>query len=196
MSTNELQWMVDVETSTGVVRAELTTDGRLECADRRVLAALDALGTEGETWVRPINSALGMAVVSPDDPESMASFVYSVLLHADPNLGEVTFFGTRCLPEVRPRHDRRRGRALVRASREPIRPDLAALRTGSVQAGQLAAAASAGTKSPASMVPTPEAMSKPDVARKPGTTLSPSITELLPIWTSTMPPADGVRSMA
>ena len=100
MSTNELQWMVDVETSTGVVRAELTTDGRLECADRRVLAALDALGTEGETWVRPINSALGMAVVSPDDPESMASFVYSVLLHADPNLGEVTFFGTRCLPEV------------------------------------------------------------------------------------------------
>jgi len=99
-SAGELQWMVDLETSDGVVRAELTTDGRLLCTDDRVLKAFDVAMESGGTSVRPINSVLGIMEVRIDDPESMASFVLRVLKDADPDLGDVTFYGSRYLDHV------------------------------------------------------------------------------------------------
>ena len=114
---SELRWMADLETSEGIVRAEFTTDGELACTDRRIMEALDVALASGTAWVRPINSVLGIAEVRLDDPEAMAAFVLGVLLEADPDLGDVTFYGARYVHEL--------GEGQERASTDPESPNFA-----------------------------------------------------------------------
>ena len=83
---NELVWMADLKTSTGTIRAEFTDCQQFQCSDRAVMDAYnDALLFE-QTEVRPINAAFGSVLVESSNSTSVASFVYSVLLNANPDL--------------------------------------------------------------------------------------------------------------
>ena len=86
-------WVADLKTSSGTVRAEFTDDRQFQCSDRAVMEAYsDALLLQ-QTEVRPINAAIGSVLVESSNSTSVASFVYSVLLNANPDL-DATFYGT------------------------------------------------------------------------------------------------------
>ena len=98
---NELVWMADLKTSTGTIRAEFTDCQQFQCSDHAVMEAYnDALLFE-QTEVRPINSALGSVLVESSNSKSVASFVYSVVLEANPDL-KATFYGKGYIGEGEP----------------------------------------------------------------------------------------------
>ena len=90
---NELVWMADFKTSNGTVRAEFTDCQQFECSDPAVIEAYGDALLLRQTEVRPINAAIGTVLVEPSNSKSVASFVYSLMLKADPDL-EATFYGT------------------------------------------------------------------------------------------------------
>ncbi|MEI8405859.1 MAG: hypothetical protein WCG96_11365 [Actinomycetes bacterium] len=89
---NELVWMADLKTSTGTIRAEFTDCQQFQCSDRAVMEAYSDAMLFQQTEVRPINAAFGSVLVESSNSKSVASFVYSVVLDANPDL-DATFYG-------------------------------------------------------------------------------------------------------
>ncbi len=90
---NELVWVADLKTSTGTIRAEFTDCRQFQCSDRAVMDAYNDARMFKQTEVRPINAAIGSVLVELSNSKSIASFVYSVVLNANPDL-DATFYGT------------------------------------------------------------------------------------------------------
>ena len=89
---SDILWAADAVMNGKTVRAEYTTDSQFECTEPSVRRALfDATLTS--LAVRPINMALGITDVDRNDPASVASLVFNVLLATDPDV-EFTFYGT------------------------------------------------------------------------------------------------------
>ena len=98
---NELVWMADLKTSTGTIRAEFTDCQQFQCSDRAVMEAYSDAMLFQQTEVRPINAAFGSVLVESSNSKSVASFVYSVVLDANPDL-KATFYGKGYIGEGEP----------------------------------------------------------------------------------------------